>query len=138
VETILLVDDEATALAATREMLTGQGYQVLDAPNAEEAVRVASAHPGSIDLLLTNVVMPGLSGEGLAQQLRLQRPEIKVLYMSEFTVLRGQQEFSDTGIDGPILLKPFVVERLAKKVQEVLIARPPSPDDPPPDPWRHA
>jgi CheY-like chemotaxis protein len=80
-EIILLVDDEAEALATTREMLTGRGYQVLDAPNGEEAARVASAHVGPIHLLLTKAVMPGVSGEGLAQQLRLQRPEMKVLYM---------------------------------------------------------
>jgi response regulator RpfG family c-di-GMP phosphodiesterase len=78
-EIILLVDDEADALATTREMLTGRGYRVLDALNGEQAARVASAHVGPIHLLLTKAVMPGVSGEGLAQQLRLQRPEMKVL-----------------------------------------------------------
>jgi two-component system, cell cycle sensor histidine kinase and response regulator CckA len=141
-EIILLVDDEADALATTREMLTGRGYRVLDALNGEQAARVASAHVGPIHLLLTKAVMPGVSGEGLAQQLRLQRPEMKVLYMAEFTLLRGQQEFSGaasgSGTDGPIILKPFIAERLTEKVQEVLTARPPSPLDPPPDPWKYA
>ena len=141
-ETILLVDDEVEALAATREILTGRGYQVLDAPNTEEAIRLASNHVGPIDLLLTDAVMVGMSGEDLAQQLLLQRPEMKVLCMAEFTVLRGEHEFSTaafrTGDGVPIILKPFTVERLTDKVQEVLTAKPPSPDDPPPDPWRHA
>jgi two-component system cell cycle sensor histidine kinase/response regulator CckA len=141
-EIILLVDDEAEALATTREMLTGRGYQVLDALNGEEAARVASAHVGPIHLLLTKAVMPGVSGEGLAQRLRLQRPEMKVLYMAEFTLLRGQQEFSgaasESGTDGPIILKPFIAERLTEKVQEVLTPRLPSPLDPPPDPWKYA
>src|SRR5215472_12211879 len=58
-ETILLVDDEADVLATAREMLEAQGYEILDALNAEEAVRVAAAHHGPIDLLVTAVVMSG-------------------------------------------------------------------------------
>ena len=141
-ETVLLVDDEAEARATTREMLTGHGYQVLAVANAEEAIRVASAHVGPIHLLLTDAVTGETSGAVLAQQLRLQRPEIKLLYILEFTVLRGQQEFTGTTSgteDGvPIIFKPFTVERLIEKVREVLTARAASPDDPPPDPWRHA
>ena len=140
-ETILLVDDEAEVLATAREMLEGRGYQILDALNAEEAVRVSAAHAGPIHLLLTDVVMPGVSGQDLAQLLGLQRPELRVLYMSTFTLVKGQQQFSETesGLElgAPIILKPFTVERLAEKVQEVLAAKPPSPFDQPPDPWRN-
>jgi two-component system cell cycle sensor histidine kinase/response regulator CckA len=140
-ETILLVDDEAAVLAVVREMLEGKGYQILDAPNAEEAVRVASNYSGPIHLLLTDIVMPGASGHELAQQLSLQRPEMKILYMSAFTLVMGQQQFSEaeSGLkrDAPTILKPFTVERLTEKVQDVLAARPRSPFDRPSDPWRN-
>jgi two-component system, cell cycle sensor histidine kinase and response regulator CckA len=141
VKTILLVDDEADLLATAREMLEGQGYEILDALNAEEAVRVAAAHRGPIDLLLTDVVMPGASGQDLALLLGLQRPDLRVLYMSSFAIIKGQRQFAETenGLElgAPIILKPFTPERLVEKVHEVLAAKPPSPFDQPPDPWRN-
>ena len=140
-ETILLVDDEADVLATAREMLEGQGYEILDALNAEEAVRVAAAHHGPIDLLLTDVVMPGASGQDLALLLGLQRPDLRVLYMSSFSIIKGQRQFAEAenGLElgAPIILKPFTPERLMEKVQEVLAAQPPSPFDQPQDPWRN-
>jgi len=140
-ETILLVDDEADVLATAREMLEAQGYEILDALNAEEAVRVAAAHHGPIDLLLTAVVMPGVSGQDLALLLGLQRPELRVLYMSAFAIIKGQRQFAEVehGLDlgAPIILKPFTPERLVDKVHEVLAAKPPSPFDHSPDPWRN-
>jgi two-component system cell cycle sensor histidine kinase/response regulator CckA len=141
VETILVVDDEAEVLAIVREMLEGKGYQILDAPNAEEAVRVSSTYSGPIHLLLTDIVMPGASGHDLAQRLSLQRPEMKILYMSAFTLVMGQQQFSEAASavkrDAPAILKPFTIERLTEKVQEVLAAKPRSPFDRPSDPWRN-
>ena len=140
-ETILLVGDEPDTLAAAREMLEGEGFQILDALNAEEAVRVAGAYAGPIHLLLTDVVMPGASGHDLAQILGLQRPDLRVLYMSTFAIVQGRQQFAETenGLDlgTPIVLKPFTVERLMEKVQEVLAAKPPSRFDHAPDPWRN-
>jgi len=140
-ETILLVDDEADVLAAARGMLEGHGYEILDALNAEEAVRVAAAHPGPIDLLLTDIVMPGASGQDLALLLGLQRPDLRVIYMSAFAIIKGQRQFAEVenGLElgAPILLKPFTEERLIEKVQEVLAAKPPSPFDQPQDPWRN-
>jgi len=140
-ETILLVDDEADVLATAREMLEGQGYEILDALNAEEAVRVAAAHGGPIHLLLTDIVMPGASGQDLAQLLGLQRPDLRVLFMSSFAIIKGQRQFAQTesGLElgAPIILKPFTCERLMEKVQEVLAAKPHSPFDQPPDPWRN-
>jgi len=140
-ETILLVDDEADVLATAREMLEGQGYQILDALNAEEAVRVAAAHHGPIDLLVTAVVMPGVSGQDLALLLGLQRPDLRVLYMSSFSIIKGQRQFAEVenGLElgAPIILKPFTPERFVEKVQEVLTTRPPSPFDNGPDPWRN-
>jgi two-component system cell cycle sensor histidine kinase/response regulator CckA len=141
VETILLVDDEADILVTAREMLEGQGFQILDALNAEEAVRVAAAHAGPIHLLLTDIVMPGASGQDLAQLLGLQRPDLRVLYMSSFAIIQGRQQFAETenGLElgAPIVLKPFTTERLLEKVQEALTAKPHSPFDSAPDPWRN-
>ena len=140
-ETILLVDDEADILATAREMLEGQGFEILDALDAEDAVRVAAAYSGPIHLLLTDVVMPGASGQDLAQMLGLQRPDLRVLYMSSFAIIKGQRQFAETetGLElgAPILLKPFTEERLIEKVHEVLEAKPPSPFDQPRDPWRN-
>ena len=140
-ETILLVDDEADILATAREMLEGQGFEILDALDAEDAVRVAAAYSGPIHLLLTDVVMPGASGQDLAQMLGLQRPDLRVLYMSSFAIIKGQRQFAETetGLElgAPILLKPFTEERLIEKVHEVLDAKPPSPFDQRPDPWRN-
>jgi two-component system, cell cycle sensor histidine kinase and response regulator CckA len=134
-ETIFLVDDEAEIVVAAREILEGQGYRILFALNAEEALRVAAAHAGPIHLLLTDVAIPGASGQVLARQLTLQRAEIKVLYMSGFVLLERQQQFSEE-FGGPIILKPFTIERLTEKVPAVLNAKPASPFDRPADPWR--
>ena len=140
-ETILLVADEVEVLAVARDMLEGHGYEILDALNAEEAVRVAAAHHGPIDLLVTAVVMPGASGQDLALLLGLQRPDLRVLYMSSFSIIKGQRQFTEVenGLElgAPIILRPFTSERLVEKVQEVLAAKPPSPFDQPPDPWRN-
>ena len=140
-ETILLVNDEADVRATAREILEGQGYELLEALDAEDAVRVAATHQGPIDLLLTDVVMPGASGQDLAMLLGLQRPDLRVLYMSSFAIIKGQRQFTEVenGLDlgVPIILKPFTAERLTEKVQEVLATKPPSPFDQRPDPWRN-
>src|SRR4030095_6193320 len=123
-------------------MLEGQGYEILDALNAEEAVRVAAAHHGPIDLLLTDVGMPGARGPGLGLLLGLQRPDRRVLYMSSFSIVKGQRQFAEVenGLElgAPIILKPFTPERLMEKVQEGLAAKTPSPLDQPQAPWRNA
>jgi two-component system, cell cycle sensor histidine kinase and response regulator CckA len=140
-ETILLVGDELDTLGTAREVLEAEGFQILDALNAEEAVRVAAAHAGPIHLLLTDVVMPGASGQDLAQILGLGRPDLRVLYMATFAIVQGRQQFAETenGLDlgTPIVLKPFTAGRLMEKVQEVLAAKPVSQFDHAPDPWRN-
>jgi two-component system, cell cycle sensor histidine kinase and response regulator CckA len=140
-ETILLVGDESDSLATAREVLKGEGFQILDALNAEEAVRVAAAYGGPIHLLLTDVVMPGASGQDLAQLLGIQRPDLRVLYMSTFAIVQGRQQFAETenGLDlgTPIVLKPFTAERVMEKVKEVLVAKPPTQFDHAPDPWKN-
>ena len=118
-ETVLLVEDAAAVRSVIHEALVRQGYAVLDAPNGGEALRVAESHAGPIHLLLTDVVMPGLSGRQLSDQLTRIRPETRVLYTSGYTddavVRHGVLE---SGI--AYLQKPFTVEGLARKVREVL------------------
>jgi len=139
-ETVLVVDDDAQVLAIVRKML--EGYQILSARSAEEAVRVAMRHDGVIHLLLTDIVMPGTNGRELAQQLSLQRPDMKVLFMTAFRPGQREQQYSDataaSEADDAVILKPFTGERLNEKVRETLTVKPPpSPFDHPPDPWRN-
>jgi len=122
--TVLVVDDEAELLAMVREMLEGAGYRILTASDAEEALRIAAGHAAPIDLLLTDVVMPGMSGYALAQQVTRDRPETKILYMSGFTLVPAHQALleGDPGLEPGtrIIAKPFTIERLTAKVREVL------------------
>jgi len=118
-ETVLLVEDAAAVRSVIHEALARQGYTVLEAPNGADALGIAAGHPGPIHLLLTDVVMPGLSGRQLADQLALVRPDTKVLYTSGYTddavVRHGVLE---SGI--AYLQKPFTLDGLARKVREVL------------------
>jgi two-component system cell cycle sensor histidine kinase/response regulator CckA len=118
-ETILLAEDEAAVRALTRSVLTGCGYCVLEAADGEEAVRVAAAHSGPIQLLITDVVMPGTGGRAVAEQLTKKYPSLRVIYVSGYTddavirhgVLRDGVNF---------IQKPFTAAALARKVRDVL------------------
>jgi len=126
-ETVLLVEDETFVRELVREFLRASGYTVIDACNAEEALRLVAA-PGApaIDLLVTDVVLPGLSGVRLAQQLKHQLPGLEALYMSGYP---GDAMFrSDVFDPGPAFLaKPFTRHVLTQKVREILNSRPNSP-----------
>ncbi len=117
-ETILLVEDEARVRKLVRDLLRGRGYTVLEAGDGAEALRVAAAHPATIHLLVTDVVMPRLSGRALAEHLTALRPSLKVLYLSGYTddaILRhGVQE------GAALLAKPFTPEALVRRVREAL------------------
>ncbi len=121
-ETILLVEDDDDIREIAREILTEQGYTLLEAADGDRALRLSTGRPGPIHLLLTDVVMPGMSGRKLAEQLSATRPEMKVLYVSGHTddvivhsgVLHGDQAF---------LRKPFTPLGLTRKVREALDAR---------------
>jgi hypothetical protein len=118
-ETILLAEDEASLRLIVREMLQDAGYTVLDAADPEGAVAVARDHPGPIHLVVTDVVMPRVSGRELAESLEALRPGIAVLYMSGYTdEAIAHQGVLAAGVQ--FLEKPFTTESLLRKVRLVL------------------
>jgi PAS domain S-box-containing protein len=120
-ETVLLVEDEDGVRQLSRQYLEMNGYTVLQAADGNSALEVAGMHRGPIHLLMTDVVMPGISGGELAQRISKVRPEIKVLYMSGYT----DQAVVQHGIleSGSVLLqKPFTMATLAAKLREILAA----------------
>jgi len=118
-ETVLVTEDEGEVRNLVGQILKNQGYEVLEAANGGEALMICERHRGAIDLLMTDVVMPVMSGRELADRLLLLHPEMKVLYMSGYTddaiVRHGILE---EGVH--FIPKPFSVESLALKVREVL------------------
>jgi len=122
-ETILLVEDEATLRELVRTCLQQAGYTVLVAEDGYEAMEIASRHPGEIDLLLTDVVMPGLSGLEVARRLREQRPQTKVLYVSGYLDAATLAPES-LGPGAAFLEKPFRLQALTRKLLEVLGHKP--------------
>ena len=118
-ETILLVEDAPRVRAVVREILEMQGYEVIEARQGAEALALAAAHEGPIHLLITDVVMPEMSGRELAQRLVPLRPEMNVLYISGYTddaiVRHGVLEAGMA-----LLPKPFTPDALAAKVREIL------------------
>ncbi len=120
-ETVLLVEDEASLREIIRECLETTGYTVLDAADGAAALDVCARHHGTIHLLMTDVVMPGIGGRALAERLQTVRPQLRTLYMSGYTddavvlhgVLAARMAF---------LQKPFTARALAVKVRSVLDA----------------
>jgi len=125
-ETVLVVEDEPGVRALVRRMLERSGYYVLEAEQPDEVAPLCQKHAGRIDLLLTDVVMPGASGRELAERVSALHPEIGVLYMSGYTddaiVRHGV-----LAADMPFIEKPFTADNLARKVREVLESRAPLP-----------
>jgi two-component system cell cycle sensor histidine kinase/response regulator CckA len=118
-ETILLVEDEPGVRQLVREMLHRLGYTILEAGGGAEALRIFAQHERTIDLLLTDVIMPHMSGRDLAERLRTVRPDLKVLYISGYT----DDMLAHHGVLEPnvfLLPKPFAPDELAKKLREVL------------------
>lgn len=118
-ETILLAEDEEIVRDLAREVLALQGYNVLEARSGEDALHLSANYPHPIHLLLTDVIMPGISGGELAERLIPTRPTIKVLYMSGYT----DNVIVHHGVLQPgvaFLQKPFTPDVLAAKVRDVL------------------
>ena len=120
-ETILLVEDEPLLLHMTRILLEQAGYNVLAAHEPSAALQLAEHHAGKIDLLITDVVMPGMNGRDLAQQIRALHPGPKCLFMSGYTAdIIARNGVLDQGV--PFIQKPFSRRDLAAKIREVLDA----------------
>jgi CheY-like chemotaxis protein len=118
-ETILLVEDEDQVRNVARTILQRRGYEVLEARNGVDALRVCEAHAGPIHLVVTDVVMPEMGGRELGERVAVLHPAAKVLYMSGYTddaIVR--QGVLDEG--APFLQKPLTPAALVKKVREVL------------------
>ncbi len=118
-ETVLVVEDEEGVRELLRRLLVQRGYHVLEARHGKDALLEAERHREPIDLLLTDVVMPAMSGVALAAELRERRPELRVLFMSGYT----EEEIVRRGDGGPglrLLRKPFAGDELARAVRAAL------------------
>src|SRR5271155_593854 len=122
-ETVLLVEDEINLRRLARQYLETQGYKILEAEDGAAALQIVDGHKGTIDLLLTDVIMPGMNGRELAAQIVNLLPEVRVLYMSGYTENAiGHDGTLDAGIN--LLQKPFSLPALKERVREVLDSEP--------------
>ncbi|MGB9106544.1 MAG: response regulator, partial [Terriglobales bacterium] len=119
-ETILMVEDEEAVRESTSEYLTARGYTVLQGENGADALQILEHFAGKIHLLITDVIMPGMSGAELGKRVRELRPDTRVIYISGYTESTVVQH----GVEATagFLPKPFTLTALAGKVREVLDA----------------
>lgn len=117
-ETILVVEDEEAVMALTRGVLEAHGYTVLAARDGIEALEASASHASSIDLLLTDVIMPNLGARGLVEQLGKLRPRMKVVFVSGYTDDDVRRLIRDSRVS--FLQKPFTPTKLTAKVRKVL------------------
>ncbi|MBZ0238720.1 MAG: response regulator, partial [Deltaproteobacteria bacterium] len=120
-QTILVVEDEPAVRGLVVRLLNREGYRVLNAPGPEDAIRTAALHPGEIALVLTDVVMPGMNGRRMFEEIRADRPSTRVIYMSGYDqdVLAPQGVLSSSV---RLLRKPFTAADLVRTVADVLRA----------------
>jgi CheY-like chemotaxis protein len=116
-ETILLVEDEERLCKLVELVLTENGYHVLTAHNGSEALELARKYRGKIDLLLTDVVMPQMRGSELARKLLVDRPALRVLFMSGYV---DEAQKPELLVRGDFIQKPFVTAHLSRRVRELL------------------
>ncbi|HET8964644.1 MAG TPA: PAS domain S-box protein [Candidatus Acidoferrum sp.] len=117
-ETVLLTEDEQDVREVAREFLESAGYKVLQAPSGEAALKLAAAHDGAIDLLVTDMVMPGMNGQELARRMRIARGDLRVLYMSGYSEHAAEEATRTEG--SAVLAKPFSRSALLRTAREVL------------------
>jgi CheY-like chemotaxis protein len=117
-ETLLVVDDDQWVRELAGNILRAEGYHVLEASDGQTALRMAKMHSGPVDLLLTDVMMPEMTGRQLADQLHAAYPSMKVLFMSAY----APEAVTDAGVRAtdPFIAKPFTIDYLARKVRDVL------------------
>lgn len=118
-ETILLVEDEENVRKPQTEILAARGYQVLEAADAAQALALCRSHKGPIHLMVTDILMNGMSGVELAERLAFERPEMKVLFATGYPAGLAERA-TLTQEDAPLLKKPFTGRALVAKVREVL------------------
>ncbi len=124
-ENIIVVDDAPEVLAVVEDMLRTMGYAVISTTDPHAALRLAR-RPGSIHLLLTDVVISLMSGCQLAQEFRKVRPEAKVLFMSGYNVEAAEAYRVELAPGEPFLKKPFTMDELQRAVTAALVYRPPA------------
>jgi signal transduction histidine kinase len=122
-ELILLAEDESTLRRAAVQALQRSGYTVLAAADGGEALALAARHKGKINLLVSDVVMPGLSGPQLYEELKRERPDLRVLFTSAYLADHVSRH-GTVALEGRFLLKPFTMSDLARKVRDVMDASP--------------
>jgi CheY-like chemotaxis protein len=127
--TVLVVEDEELVRRSLHEILAGKGYRVLQARNAREAMLIGRGYGGPIDLMLTDLVLPGMGGPELADELRPARPDMRVLYISGYRNDARVRRLEQAG--KAFFPKPFTAAAIAEKVSEVLAAIPGSRPDAP-------
>ncbi len=122
-ETVLLVEDEPGVRAIARKTLLRKGYQILEAASGDEAIQISRTHPGPIQLLLTDVIMPGINGRELATVVMAERPGLRTLFMSGYTG-EAISRYGALEDDIAFLQKPFAPAELLRKVASVLRLQP--------------
>jgi PAS domain S-box-containing protein len=122
-ETVLIVEDEDAVRHIVRRVLEGQGYGIVEARDGHDALRICAARPDAIDLVLSDVIMPGMGGRELARALGATRPTLPILFMSGYND-DGDLAVTAGELGTGVLAKPFTSETLARQVREALDRRP--------------
>jgi two-component system, cell cycle response regulator CpdR len=115
--TILFVDDDHSVRDAVMRVLSEKGFGVLSAGDAHEALRILAAH--HVDLIFTDIIMPGMDGVQLAKQAKLTRPSLKVLFVTGYAQKASER---DAMRHGPVLLKPVRADEIIREVERLLAA----------------
>jgi CheY-like chemotaxis protein len=117
-ETLLLVEDETAVRESVRRLLEGHGYTVIEAQNGLDALQLFDSNPRGIDLVLTDITMPGMGGYELVEQLRTRHPELRVVFMSGYSerAITDETTPAQTGY----VEKPFSMDTLMQRLREVL------------------